>query len=203
MPGALLRLLRPQENAGVAAIEFAIYGMVFLMIVAATVDIGLLIFTGSQLDAAVSAGAEYAVNYGALVASNPSGLNTSISGIVNNAVGTGWATSTINVNNGNDSTHCYCPTGTPGNWIWGSTVTCGSACAGGGIGGQFVTITASRAVRVTSKGLCQQERGADALVPVFMIEDGEQEPGPSRSGRRRRPSVGFVAGLRGSGARWR
>ena len=147
MPRALLQLLRPQEDAGVAAIEFAIYALVFLMIVAATVDIGLLMFTGAQLDAAVSAGAEYAVStMPALVTSTPSTLNTSISNIVNNAIGTGWATSTVNVNNGNDSTHCYCPTGTPGNWTWGSTVTCGSACAGGGIGGQFVTITASRAV---------------------------------------------------------
>jgi Flp pilus assembly protein TadG len=143
---ALLQLLRPQEDVGVAAIEFAIYALAFLMIVAATVDIGLLIFTGAQLDAAVSAGAEYAVNNAALVTSNPSGLNTNISNIVNNTIGTGWATSTVSVNNGNDSTHCYCPTGTPGNWTWGSTVTCGSACAGGGIGGQFVTITASRAV---------------------------------------------------------
>ncbi len=86
MPRILLRLLRPQEDAGVAAIEFAIYALVFLMIVAATVDIGLLMFTGAQLDAAVSAGAEYAVtgNNPALVASNPSGLTTSISNIVNN-----------------------------------------------------------------------------------------------------------------------
>ena len=28
---------------------------------------------------------------------------------------------------------------------------------------------------VTSKGLCQQERGADALVLIFVIEDGEQD----------------------------
>ena len=59
---ALLQVLKPQENAGVAAIEFAIYALVFLMIVAATVDIGPLIFTASQLDAAVSAGAQYAEN---------------------------------------------------------------------------------------------------------------------------------------------
>ncbi len=115
------------------------------MIVAATVDIGLLLFTQSELDAAVSAGAEYAANSAAVVASNPSALSTSISHIVNNANGSAWATSTVNVNNGNDSTHCYCPTGTPGNWTWGSTVTCGSTCTGGGVGGQFVTITASRA----------------------------------------------------------
>jgi hypothetical protein len=28
--------------------------------------------------------------------------------------------------------------------------------------------------QVTSKGLCQQERGADALVTVFVVEDGEK-----------------------------
>ena len=51
-----------RESAGVAAIEFAIYALVFMMILAATVDIGLLLFTTAELDAAVSAGAEYAVN---------------------------------------------------------------------------------------------------------------------------------------------
>lgn len=138
------RLLTAPANDGVAAIEFAIYGTVFLTILAATVDIGLLLFTQSELDAAVSAGAQYAANSAAVVATDPSGLNTSISDIVNNSSGSGWATSTVNVNNGNDATGCYCPTGTPGDWSWGSTVTCGSACAGGGLGGQFVTITASR-----------------------------------------------------------
>jgi hypothetical protein len=40
------------------------------------------------------------------------------------------------MNNSNDSTGCYCPSGTPGNWSWGSTVTCGNSCASGdGIGG--------------------------------------------------------------------
>jgi Flp pilus assembly protein TadG len=141
-----LQILRATENSGVAAIEFAIYALVFVTILAATVDIGLLLFTTAQLDAAVGAGAEYAINNAALVATNPSGLNTNISNIVDNANGTGWATSTININNNNDGSHCYCPTGTPGNWTWGSTVTCGSACTGGGVGGQFVTITASRSI---------------------------------------------------------
>jgi Flp pilus assembly protein TadG len=138
--------MAPQANAGVAAIEFAIYATVFLMIVAATVDIGMLLFTSSELDAAVSAGAQYAVNNAAMVASNPSGLNTNISGIVDNVNGAAWATSTVNVNNSNDSSGCYCPTGSPGNWSWGSAVTCGSACTGSGVAGQFVTITASRSI---------------------------------------------------------
>ncbi|HEX3417856.1 MAG TPA: hypothetical protein VHT21_15840 [Stellaceae bacterium] len=72
-----------------------------------------------------------------------------ISTVVNNANGAGWATSTVNVNNGS-STNCYCPTGTPGNWTWGSAVACGSACAGGGVAGQFVTITASPSSAVSA-----------------------------------------------------
>ncbi len=137
------RLLTAREDAGVAAIEFAIYATVFLMITAATVDIGLLLFTNSELDAAVSAGAQYAVDNASKVASDPGGLSALISTLVDNANGASWASSTVDVNNSNDPTGCYCPTGTPGNWSWGSTATCGSACGGGGVAGQFVTITAT------------------------------------------------------------
>ena len=140
------RLFTAQENAGVAAIEFAIYaGWCFMMIVAATVDIGLLLFTTSELDAAVSAGAEYAVEHAPLVAQQPQHAEQQTSRTSSTMrSGRAGRSSTVNVNNSNDSSHCYCPTGTPGSWTWGSTVTCGSACTGGGVGGQFVTITASR-----------------------------------------------------------
>jgi Flp pilus assembly protein TadG len=56
------RLFKAREDDGVAAVEFAIYALVFLTVVAAVVDIGLLLFTQSELDAAVSAGAEYAAS---------------------------------------------------------------------------------------------------------------------------------------------
>jgi Flp pilus assembly protein TadG len=142
-----LEVLAPHENAGVAAIEFAICATIFLTAVAGTVDIGLLLYTEFQLDTAVNAGAQYAVNNAGMVSSGPSTLNTEISNLVNNLNGTGWATSTVNVNNGNDTTGCYCPSGTSGNWSWGSTATCGTSCAsGGGIYGQFVTITANRSI---------------------------------------------------------
>jgi hypothetical protein len=116
------------------------------MMVAAVADIGLLLFTQSELDAAVSAGAQYAANTEPLVASDPTGLSSNIVTLVNGANGSGWANTTANVNNSSDTTGCYCPTGTPDSWTWGSTVTCGSACPGGGVGGQFVTITATRTV---------------------------------------------------------
>jgi Flp pilus assembly protein TadG len=143
----MLRVLAARENAGVAAIEFAFCSTIFLTAVAGTVDIGLLLYTDFELDTAVTAGAQYAVNNAAVVSSNPSTLNSDISSIVDNLNGSGWATSTVDVNNNNDTTGCYCPSGTPGNWTWGSTGTCGNSCpAGGGIYGQFVTITASHSI---------------------------------------------------------
>jgi hypothetical protein len=80
-----------------------------------------------------------------MVSSNPSGLAADISTVVSNANGANWATPTVNVNNGS-STNCYCPTGAPGSWNWGSAVACGSACASGGVAGQFVTISGSHNV---------------------------------------------------------
>lgn len=137
--------LRRLGNEGVVAIEFAIFATIFLIILAGTVDVGILMYTASQLDAAVSAGAQYAEDNAALVASNPSGLSGSIATLVESLNGTNSAP--VNVNNGNDSTGCYCPTGTPTkNWSWGSTQTCGAACTGGGIAGQFVTIIAKQNV---------------------------------------------------------
>jgi Flp pilus assembly protein TadG len=147
---AISRILRARENTGTATVEFALLASLFVIIIAGTADFGYLIYAASELTAAVSAGSQYAANNGAMVRTNPSGLATAISTVVNNANGTGWATSTVNVNNGSP-TDCYCPTGTPGDWTWGSAVTpCGSTCPGGGVAGQFVTITASPSSTVST-----------------------------------------------------
>jgi Flp pilus assembly protein TadG len=141
------KVLSRTENSGVAAIEFAICATLFLTILAGVVDIGRLLWTTAQLDTAVSAGAQYAANNAARVASDPSALATDIGNVVANLNGSGWATATVAVNNNNDKTGCYCPSGSPGNWSWGGAKTCASACsAGGGVAGQFVTISASRAI---------------------------------------------------------
>lgn len=141
----LWRALAPGENSGVAAVEFAVCAAALLVVLAGTVDIGRLLYTASQLGAAVSAGAQYAANNAARVASDAAGLSTDVSNVVANANGSAWATATINVNNGNNATSCYCPSGSPGSWSWGSAKTCGSSCSGGsGVAGQFVTIAASR-----------------------------------------------------------
>jgi Flp pilus assembly protein TadG len=144
----LRRILSAQESAGVAAIEFALCAAALLVVLAGTVDIGRVLYTAAQLDAAVSAGAQYAANNYASVsksASDAANLSTAIANVVANANGSAWATATVNVNNGNDASGCYCPSGSPGSWSWGSAKTCGSTCSGSsGVAGQFVTIAASR-----------------------------------------------------------
>jgi Flp pilus assembly protein TadG len=146
----LFRVLSSRENAGVAAIEFAICATIFLTAVAGTVDIGLLLYTEFQLDTAVNAGTQYAINNASIVSDSSTtnnNLNTEITNLVNNMNGTTWASSTVIVNN-TDYQNCYCPSGTPGNWSWGSSSTsCGSSCpSGGGVYGRFVTITANRSI---------------------------------------------------------
>src|ERR1700750_374910 len=139
-----VRRLRTWGDAGAAAVEFAIFVPAFMIILGGTINLGYLIYTASALTAAVSAGSQSAENTSAMVASSPSGLAIGISTVVANASGPNWATSTVNVNN--NTTNCYCPSGVPGNWTWGTALACGNTCPGGGFAGQFVTITASRTV---------------------------------------------------------
>jgi Flp pilus assembly protein TadG len=140
--GRIPRILTTGENAGAAAVEFAIFLPFFVLIIAGTFDLWYLIYSASQLTSAVSAGALYAANNATLASTSAATLQSNTQSIVANANGTNWATSTVDVNNG-DVTHCYCPTGSPGSWNWGSTITCGTACSGG-VAGQFVSITATR-----------------------------------------------------------
>jgi Flp pilus assembly protein TadG len=143
---AVPRIPTAWKNAGSAAVEFAIFVPFFAIIVAGTFDLGYLIYTASELTAAVSAASQYAENNAAMVSSNPSGLAADISTVISNANGPNWAIPAVNVNNGS-STNCYCPTGSPANWTWGTAMTCGKPCTGGGgVAGKFVTISGSHNV---------------------------------------------------------
>jgi Flp pilus assembly protein TadG len=151
------------DTGGVAAVEFAIFAMVFLILLAGTIDVGNVLFTEFELDSAVAAGAQAAaVNTAEVNSTQGASLASSVAATVANANGTGWASVTVVVNNGpsvtisNGSTSSggnasaadsyYCLTGTPGSWSWGGAVTAGSTCTGNIQAGQFVTITAQRTV---------------------------------------------------------
>ncbi len=157
----VLRVISRGENTGVAALEFAIYATLFLTVFAVTADLALSMYYQFQMDSAVAAGAEYAaLNAASVNSTSGAGLASSISNVVANANGSAWEDGTIVINNGpavtvtggspvasgtaSNADNCYCPTGTPPNWSWGGSVTCGSACTGSTIAGKFVTIAASR-----------------------------------------------------------
>jgi Flp pilus assembly protein TadG len=150
------------DRRGVASIELALFTPVLCLLMAGIVDLGGALYTKFKLDAAVTAGANYAqVNAANASSTNGQSMATNIATIVETSQGASWANDTVVVNNGpstsvssgtaaNSGTAtnadvCYCPSGTPDSFTWGSSTTCGSACSGTNTGyaGKFVTITAS------------------------------------------------------------
>ena len=154
-------ILARRANRGTAAVEIALSSVVFLPLLGGTIDVSMLIYTHFRLDAAVAAGAQYAMNNAANVNSGSGvSLATSIAALVANMQGAGWANSTVVINNGpsavvnngsasssgtaSNADSYYCPTGATGSWTWGSAVAAGASCSGGGTSGKFVTVSASR-----------------------------------------------------------
>lgn len=152
-----------RDRRGVAAVEFALLTPVFCLLLAGIVDLGGALYTKFKLDSAVTAGANYAqINAGNVSSTNGQTLATNIATIVETSQGSGWADDGVVVNDGpsasvsggtastsgtaSNADLCYCPTGAPGAFTWGSSTTCGSACPGTNTGyaGKFVTITATR-----------------------------------------------------------
>ena len=152
-----------RDDRGVAAVEFAFVAPVFCLLLVGAIDLGGALFVKFKLDAAVTAGANFAqVNAGNVSSTSGQSLANNIATIVETSQGSGWADNVITVNDGPTTTttsgsqttsgtaanadSCYCPSGTPSAFVWGSAVTCGNACSGSNTGyaGKFVVITASK-----------------------------------------------------------
>ena len=114
------------------------------------------------MSSAVAAAAQYALlNAANINSAGAASLAATLSGIVANSNGDGWAGATVTVNDGATSAvaggtttasgtaananSCWCPTGGSASWNWGSAATCGATCAGGTTAGKFVTIAGTRA----------------------------------------------------------
>jgi Flp pilus assembly protein TadG len=160
-PVSIGRLI--DDRRGVAAIEFTLLVPVFCLLLAGIVDLGGALYTKFKLDAAVTAGANFAqINASNVSSTNGQALATNIATIVETSQGAGWADDAVVVNNGpgtsvtggapstggtaTNADVCYCPTGTAGSFAWGNSTTCGNVCPGSNTGyaGKFVTITATR-----------------------------------------------------------
>lgn len=154
-------LSRLADDSGTSAVEFAMIAPMVVALLIGTVDFGRAIYDRFALNAAVSAAADYAILEASSVSSTGGqALAQALGAIVAGAQGANSASAAVTVNNGptaaltggvltlggssSPADSCYCPTPAPGGGVtWGSTMTCGSTCSGGGIAGKFVTIAAS------------------------------------------------------------
>jgi Flp pilus assembly protein TadG len=151
----------PGRRDGTAAVELALMSPLLLTLMAGIIDFARAYDQEIELSSAVAAASEYAlINVSSINSSSAASLASTLSGIVANSNGTGWASASVTVNNGatnavNNGTSsssgtaanansCWCPTGGSGTWTWGTAATCGNACAGGTLAGKFVTISGTR-----------------------------------------------------------
>lgn len=150
-----------KDTRGNAAIEFALVVPIFALVFVASVDLGMLVFSRFQLEAAVSASASYAIAHSDQVdGSNGSELAKNLALMIASNY-RGDATAVIQVNNGPQASYdgtkikmggvsaqanaCYCPKGNAASVDWGSQVTCNSSCPDGGRAGRYVAVTARQA----------------------------------------------------------
>ncbi len=150
------------DRSGVAAVEFALISPTIILVLVGLIDLGGMLYTRFQLDASLSAGANYAmVNANSVNSTSAAALASTLAGLVSSGQSSNWANSSITVNAGptasssggtvttggtaSSADSCYCPTGAATTSVtWGSTQTCGATCAGGGYAGKFVLLSASK-----------------------------------------------------------
>ena len=150
------------DESGASAVEFALLAPVFGLILVAAIDFGGVLFTKFNLDGSASAAANFALlNAGNVNSTGGPSLAANLANLVASGHASNWANATIVVNNGptsplsngtvtasgaaSNADNSYCPTRSGSTISWGGAMTAGTACAGGGIAGRFVVITATRA----------------------------------------------------------
>lgn len=150
-----------QDIKGNAAIEFALVAPIFALILVASVDLGMLIFSRFQLEAAVSSSASYAIAHADQVDSTNGDELAKNMALMIAGNYRGDATAFIEINNGSQASYngtkikiggvpsranaCYCPAGTASTIDWGSDQSCGTPCPDGGRAGRYVSVTARQA----------------------------------------------------------
>lgn len=141
-----------RNEDGAAAVEFALIAPVFVLILAVTFEIGLVIQQKFQLVSVLTAAANHTLSIDASDNDSANSAATTIAGLmaggarmarvdVNNTV-----TATMTPDNimlaqtGAQSTDCYCPTRDGTGLSWGNSVACDASCEDGSRAGRFVEI---------------------------------------------------------------
>jgi len=177
------------DERGMALVEFALLAPVFCLLLAGVIDLGGVLFTKFKLDAAVSAGANYAqLNAANVSSTGGASLASDIATLVETSQGSGWADDGVVVNDGpstnvasgaptsggtaSNADLCYCPTGTAGAFSWGASNVCGAACPGTNTGyaGKFVTISATKTYTPLFSGYGIVQNGAVTASAVVQVQ---------------------------------
>ncbi len=144
-----------RDESGSAAVEFALIAPVFVLILAGTLEIGIVIRERFDLVSVVSAAAHHTLGIGesvddgsaqqvaATLATLLDGGDRSATVRVNNAVIADLGEDGVAVSDtGADVAACYCPSRPDDALSWGAEVICGTSCADGNTAGRFVEIVA-------------------------------------------------------------
>ncbi|WP_170314850.1 TadE/TadG family type IV pilus assembly protein [Aquibium carbonis] len=155
---AILRLAR--DRKGVSAVEFALIAPVFLVILAGVIDVGQMMQIRSELNTAVSAGANrILLNGGGLSAGTAEAIASDVAFI--SAADTPGVTAKVTINNaftvsmtgraasasGKTSVadQCFCPNPQGTAVDWSVAVSCGAACpASDEFAAKYLEISVSR-----------------------------------------------------------
>ena len=147
------------QEQGTALVEFTLVLPILVLLLAMAIDFGTVLHARFRLNAAVSAGANYALVHGnEATSSGASALARAIAVLVADSQGPGWAAASGLVNNGpravrdayglsedgsaNHVNDCYCLAGGADAPLWGSAVPCGDECPSSGYAGRFVLVEA-------------------------------------------------------------
>ncbi len=153
------RFLRGESGA--SAVEFALLGPVFIVMMAGIVELGGAVNTKLRIDSAITSASTYLLGKGASVnASSAETLAKDVLKMLEAELGKKDVAAAVTVNNGPTVTmtiegegksgnnsgadSCYCPSKGDGLIQWGNAMTCGTACASGGFAGKYVVISASK-----------------------------------------------------------
>lgn len=172
------------DDAGSPAVEFALIAPLFLLVVAATFDVGSIVHSKFRLNAQVSSAASYSQNQGNLIVDNTAAnFAATVATLASN--GTNSVDAMVVLNNAMSAaiTHgamttadssglmaqCYCPARVNNAVVWGAQKTCQATCTDGTSAGRFIEIRASASYVAMFEGLGLTENGtisADALVRI-------------------------------------
>lgn len=149
-----------RNDRGVSALEFALVTPIIIVLLAATVDFGLLLKTRSSMESAVSSTMSYALSQAqdlkpaeaiafvetvARIASRQTGEGVAVEVTLNRSLVARTTGGSVSISGTASAANaCYCPERTESGIEWGQPKTCEAPCGGGGYAGRFLQVSANQ-----------------------------------------------------------